>query len=89
MKMQGCGGKSRLTIGKDGRETQASVKRRIADFTGFQYGKIILMESNSKHGVTTDVQFQVNGRGFTTDFKDVFEPAHQFDQDVLDEYFSF
>lgn len=54
----------------NGEETQASVKRRIAALTGFQYSKIVLLEASSRDGIYTSVDFRVNGKGASTDFND-------------------
>ena len=57
---------------KNGEETQASVKRRIAEVTGFQYSKIVLLEGSLRKGlrgqIYTSVCFRVNGKGAWTDF---------------------
>ncbi len=49
-------------------ETNAQLKRRIADKWGFQYKRIVLMEASAVGGVYTNVSFQVAGIGYFTDF---------------------
>lgn len=56
-------------------ETNASIKRRIADAFGFQPGRIVLMEASYRsfegpkgktHCYCDQVSFQVNGKGYST-----------------------
>lgn len=59
-------------------ETHVSLRRRIAQAWGFQYGDIKLMEGSMmarfelggmQFNVYDSVQFSVNGKGWSTDFK--------------------
>ena len=60
---------SKIAFGKDGVETIPSIKRRIAEVTGFQYSKIEPLEASfMRKGVCTSVAFSVKGYGFVTDF---------------------
>ena len=70
---------TKITFDKDGNETIASVQRRVAELTGFQYKRIVLMEGNLTGGVYDSISFQVNGRGYSTDFED-FDRNPVFDE---------
>ena len=59
---------SKIAFGKDGVETIPSIKRHVAEATGFQYSKIEPLEASFHDGFCTNVAFQVNGYGFVTDF---------------------
>lgn len=61
-------------------ETKGSLKRRIARTWGFEFGGIKLMEadmmtcfemSGVQFNVYSSVQFSVNGKGWSTDFKTI------------------
>lgn len=53
-------------------ETNAQLKRRIADKWGFQYKRIVLMEGSAVGGVYDSVSFQVAGIGYFTDFDNLY-----------------
>lgn len=56
-------------ISKNGTETKASIRRRIAETWGFQYSKITLLEaSHDGTGVCDWVSFEVSGITYRTDF---------------------
>lgn len=61
-------------------ETKGSLKRRIARTWGFEFGSIKLMEADMmtcfemggvQFNVCSSVQFSVNGKGWSTDFKTI------------------
>ncbi len=61
-------------------ETHVSLKRRIAAMWGFEYGAIKLMEGSMmarfelggmQFNIYDSVQFSVNGKGWSTDFKTI------------------
>lgn len=60
-------------------ETHASLKRRIAAMWGFQASGIELLEASTtwfelggmQFNVYSSVQFSVNGKGWSTDFKTI------------------
>lgn len=61
-------------------ETKGSLKRRIARTWGFEFGGIKLMEAGMmtcfemggvQFNVYSSVQFSVNGKGWSTDFKTI------------------
>lgn len=61
-------------------ETKGSLKRRIARTWGFEFEGIKLMEASMKQrfelggmqfNVYSSVQFSVNGKGWSTDFKTI------------------
>lgn len=67
-------------------ETNASLKRQIAEITGFQYRKIVLLESSMSYNeileanVFDTCDFSVNGKGFSVNlnthkwcFNEVFD----------------
>ena len=49
-------------------ESNASIKTRISNFTGFRTSEITLMEASYSGGICTHVDFVVKGKGFFTDF---------------------
>lgn len=67
-------------------ETRGSLKRRIHAMWGFDPARIVLMETGMKamfglgrtqHNLCISVRFQVNGKGWATDFVDlVASPAY-------------
>ena len=60
-------------------ETKGSLKRRIARTWGFEFGGIELLEASTtwfelggmQFNVYSSVQFSVNGKGWSTDFKTI------------------
>ena len=61
-------------------ETHVSLRRRIAQAWGFEYGAIKLMEGSMmarfelggmQFNIYDSVQFSVNGKGWSTDFKTI------------------
>ena len=65
---------SKIAFGWDGLETIPSIKRHVAEATGFQYSKIEPLEITYQDDYCTSVAFRVNGYGFKTDFA-TFEMA--------------
>lgn len=62
-------------------ENNGSIKRRIAECWGFYFKCIVLMETGYTDGWCTHASFQVNGVGYSTDFKTlVMEPAFDADE---------
>lgn len=52
-------------------ETHVSLKRRIAAMWGFQTSGIELLEASTTWFELGGMQFSVNGRGWSTDFKTI------------------
>ena len=63
----------KLSYDKEGIETNASIKREIAELFGFSTSKIILMEAtyqklgDTGNAICTSVDFQVCGIGYSAD----------------------
>ena len=51
---------------------RGAIKRAISDLFGFEMNKIDLRDISTMGGVPRAVGFSVNGRGFSTDFKDLY-----------------
>lgn len=51
-------------------ETNASIKSRISECTGFKKSEIVLLEAGYCCGTCTVVNFAVKKKGFWTDFED-------------------
>lgn len=71
-------------------ETHGSLKRRIARVWGFEHAVIKLMEGSMttrfelggmQFNVYDSVQFSVNGKGWSTDFKTIARDAAYDEQD--------
>lgn len=51
---------------------RGAIRRAISDLFGFEMMKIDIRDISTMGGIPRAVGFVVNGRGFSTDFKDLF-----------------
>ena len=59
-----------VVLDENGRETDASIRRRASEITGFKMALIIPKYAWMQDGVCSVLGFQVKGLGFWTDFEE-------------------